>query len=90
MRNHISIIRISNGYMVSIPINPQKADMELSALIASGKKESGDEGKSYIPTNKNLSFFKSLDEVLDFLKSIEKNISMDDFGFGIPSAVLGA
>ena len=79
MHNQISITKIQNGYIVSTPIYPNyRAPLPYGGT----KEEINGAGKSYIPAYKNVSFFETLDKVFEFLKSIESNLSIEEYAYG--------
>lgn len=79
----INIIRISNGYTVSVPVYPKTFDPYEAADI---NRDNG--GKGYIPTNSNIFFFETLDKAFEYLKSIEKNVPVDNYAFGNNNPVM--
>jgi len=81
--NSINILRINNGFTVSVPTYPKPFD---PFVATDSNKENG--GKNFIPTNSNVFYFETLDKAFEYLKSIEKNIPMENFALGNGSPVM--
>ena len=72
--NQITIIRITNGYIVSIPKHSKKFDYD------NQMKEANEcANKHYIPNYVNVSFFPTLEKLFEFLKSIEDNMAVENY-----------
>ena|SRR3990167_1813286 len=93
----VSIARISNGYIVSVPQTfndddemflKKRAKFEEMAMNEQKPKpkekpKADPLAKYFIPNKEGLIYFESIDKVFEFLKSIEKNVPEESGAFAL-------